>query len=267
MRAVVFVALHVCAFVAAAACASVPVPVQSNPVVKKKDAVDDVVPKPPPLGLYALDDKLKNGTYPTLPPFIQGVTVRLNWKDLQPAEDTYNWTVLDASIERAAALGIKVMLGIMAGEATPHWVYDAGAKPFYMLWDLPFSHPNCSEVAIPIPWDEVFLEKHAQFVQALGERYDSNDHVSAVKLVGINGQTQELLLPNKNVTDCHNGTVWDPTDEWLRVGYLPQKIKATWAKVLSLYQQAFATTTKVVMAGAFPWPGIDEKVGPFIHWC
>lgn len=211
---------------------------------------------PTPLGLYALDDTLKNGTKPTLPPFTQGVTVRLQWSMVQLDATTFNWTGLDASVARAQAAGQQVQIGIHPGTGTPQFVYQAGAARFRMLWDLAFSHPNCTFVSFPIPWDQVYLSYWQKFLQALAERYDNNTAVAGIKVAGLNAQTMELVVPSKNVSDC--GNAWDPTEEWIKLGYTPQRVIDTFTKILGFYQAAFHNTKLVLMTGDFPWPAIDN---------
>jgi hypothetical protein len=100
-----------------------------------------------------------------------GVNPLFTWADLEPAPGVYNWAPLDDVLANAYARGRKIAPRVYtnAGEfeqATPDWVFDAGAAG-YTLGDG-------SPVLQPVPTDEVFAQAFGSFLDALGARYNGN---------------------------------------------------------------------------------------------
>ena len=120
--------------------------------------------------------------------------------------------------------------------------------------ELGLLYKNCSTVPLPLPWCLVFLRNWVAFVAALGERYDGNPAVVAVKVCGINGQTMEQVLPFKNVSDCSPQPV-DPAQQWAAKGYTPAKIVEAWSTIMNAYERAFPRTNLILMTGPWGLPG------------
>ncbi len=92
--------------------------------------------------------------------------LRVYWNKLQPEEDKINFALIDSFIERCTANGQLLNFRVMCQNedmTVPEWALEAGVKsPFY---DNP-----------------VFLEKHANLIKALGERYDGHPGVGFVDI-------------------------------------------------------------------------------------
>ena len=210
-------------------------------------------------GLFALDDIL-GGKMPALPSFTQGVTIRVQWAEVQPTATTFNWTRLDQSVARAQAARRQLQFGVHPGASTPAWVYSAGAVSFPMLWNKPFSHGNCTTVPIPVPWDPIYVKHWTAFVWAFAKRYDHVAAVTGVKFAGLNAQSMENDVPAHNVSGCGGaGVVWDPSAIWQRLGYTPDVVIATFTTLIACYNTAWTNTSVVLMTGNFPWPAIDSS--------
>ena len=51
-----------------------------------------------PAGVATRESVLSN-------PNVDGISIRQDWKDLEPSEGSYNWSFLDSEVARAAAAG------------------------------------------------------------------------------------------------------------------------------------------------------------------
>eukprot|EP00051_Salpingoeca_urceolata_P006455 m.85299 g.85299 ORF g.85299 m.85299 type:complete len:375 (+) comp14840_c0_seq2:132-1256(+) len=212
-----------------------------------------------PSGLYALDPCLHNGTCPSLPSFVQGVYVRVNWDQVQPTKmGPYNWTKIDMTVAHAKAAGHQVTIGVAPGSSSPHWLYEDGVPHFSMTWNFSWGPPRCTEVNVPLFWDPKFLEAYTAFLAALAVRYDAAPTVVGIKVTGVDAETMETVIPTKVIYGCGKQPD-DPIAKWIAVGYTPEKILLAWSTILEAYSAAFQHTSLVLMTGPWPFPGIDAQ--------
>lgn len=111
-------------------------------------------------------------------PGLGAVYLRLPWAFIEPEEGRFAWEVLDTPAQRWIERGRQVCFRITAMEswmrqATPGWVFDAGAKG-YAFDEGRFVEPEYD--------DPVFLEKVENFVAAMARRYDGNPNVCFVDI-------------------------------------------------------------------------------------
>ena len=52
-------------------------------------------------------------------PFMRGVAVQINWRDIEPAEGQFNWSRLDALVAAAEASGKWLRLSVFPGYFLP----------------------------------------------------------------------------------------------------------------------------------------------------
>ncbi len=109
--------------------------------------------------------------------------LRVEWKDLEPAEGKQDWSRLDSAIEAAAKRGQRIAFRIMTTNAhsagyycSPKWLFDLGCKSWD--YDVGGADPTSGGKAIrriePDYADPLYLSKHAAFIKALGARYDGH---------------------------------------------------------------------------------------------
>lgn len=105
------------------------------------------------------------------------------WKDLEPSEGVYDWTILDERLNYAKELGCTAVVRIAphalsAQEDIPGWLRERYPEmPEYPFWRI---DPNTTEY--PRLW--------ARIVRAFAERYDGHPVLSAVdiSIVGAWGE-------------------------------------------------------------------------------
>lgn len=59
-------------------------------------------------------------------PWYKGTVVQIDWKDIEPANNAFDFTPLDAKIKTAVDNGLYVMFMVYHSYCSPKWLYDAG---------------------------------------------------------------------------------------------------------------------------------------------
>lgn len=178
-------------------------------------------------------------------PRVDGVALRHGWDQIEKADGKYDWSYLDRQVAAAVKARKKVSLSVSAGNATPDWVYAAGAKSFT------FKEGKAAH-QIPVPWDPVFLAKWQRFIRALGGRYADQSAVVLVKITGINSTTPETMLPA------------DPPDlkNWVKAGYTQRKVEDAWVKMADAFAKSFPQSRVALVVVAQGLPAIDDQGKP-----
>ncbi len=198
-------------------------------------------------------------------PYVDGIALRSKWNQVEPREGIYNWADLDKEVFDAVANGKKVSLQVTPGIWTPDWVYTAGAKAFWFKWDKKYwGQPVGTDIRIPIPWDNVYLDKWLQFIRALGEHYASNPNIVLIKMTGVNCSTEETYLPssiNEALTDIKGNFVCMSNNDvanWQKAGYTRLKVEKAWRAITDTFAQAF-TNQSLAIQIVESFPPIDDN--------
>lgn len=152
-------------------------------------------------------------------PYVDGILVRVAWKDLETADNTYNWALIDSQITAAQTYGKKIALAVGGGPNSPTWLFNQGAQ--FLSFTIPFSG------TIPIPWDTIFLTKWTEFITALGNRYADDTTIQLVYLTHSTSNGFEMQLP------------FNPTPSYTSIGYTDQKVIDSWKQIIDTYNTAF----------------------------
>ncbi|MBI3257881.1 MAG: T9SS type A sorting domain-containing protein [Ignavibacteriae bacterium] len=152
-------------------------------------------------------------------PYVNGILVRVAWKDIETSDNSYNWALIDNQITLAETYGKKISLAIGGGPNSPGWLYSLGTQS--ISYTIPFSG------TIPIPWDTTFLAKWTEFVTVLGNRYAKNTTIQLVYITNSSGNGFEMQLP------------FNPTPSYSTIAYTDQKIIDSWKKVIDIFNNSF----------------------------
>lgn len=215
-------------------------------------------------GVYALSGQDQSSPSAVIGnPNVDGLALRYSWDELEPNEGVFDWSKIDHEIAQARAHHKKVSLSITPGVRTPAWVYAAGSAQFKFVWDKPWGAPVCSQQKIPLPWDPVFLSKWKTFVRQLGRKYGTDPTLVCVKITGINGATQEAILPHssnrpiaRRGATCSSG---DEVERWRHLGYTRSMIAKSWRTIAVTFGQSFPDKMLGVMLTAGGFPPIDAS--------
>jgi len=62
-------------------------------------------------------------------PWYKGTVLSVNWRDIEPADNSFDFSPLDRKIQQAVANGLYVMPMVYHGHLSPEWIYSAGVTP------------------------------------------------------------------------------------------------------------------------------------------
>jgi len=129
-------------------------------------------------------------------PEVNGLSVLLPWRELEPSEDHFDWTKLDNLLSQVKAKNKTLIFRISTcgvdGSVlsdTPEWVFEAGAK------SLAYKDENGKEHKMPIFWDTTYLPRWNNFVVALGKKYDKNPNLHSVGITGGGSRGSMQVVP------------------------------------------------------------------------
>ena len=129
--------------------------------------------------------------------YVKGVLIRVQWKDLEPYPNHYNWELIDNQLTLVNKYQKKWSLGVLAGSMSPKWLYD-NFNVGYM--NLLFRQ---NPVKIPHIYDDNLQIRFKKLIDNISNRYNSNHllelvYLPQMTLNGIeghfNGMTNETML-------------------------------------------------------------------------
>ena len=172
-------------------------------------------------------------------PYVSGVAVQIDWRDIEPVERKPDWSKLDALFAAAEAKKKWVQLDIYAGFFSPEWALE-GAKTdsFTIMYG-----PGHDQVAkLPMPWDRVYLRRWFTFLRLLGERYGRSPAFKMIAAGGPTSVSEEMTLP-----------VSPEAIQKLRSdGYTPAKYLGAWEETFHVYAETFPNQCVSIAAPSVP---------------
>lgn len=181
---------------------------------------------PPPSGIFCSCPPTisTSGTGSVVPSvaaksFVNGILVRIGWKDIEPVDNSYNWALLDNQIAVANTYGKKISLAIGGGPNTPSWLYTLGVPTY--SYSVPFSG------TIPIIWNTTFINKWTEFISALGNHYKNDTTIVLVYITNATTNGYEMQMP------------YSPTPSYSSSGYADSKVIDSWKQVIDTFLVAF----------------------------
>jgi hypothetical protein len=67
-------------------------------------------------------------------PWLKGHVVTIGWKEIEPANNQFDWSKLDTQIPKVATQGLSVMVLVYTGEQAPPWLYSNGVPVVSTDW-------------------------------------------------------------------------------------------------------------------------------------
>jgi len=190
--------------------------------------------KPGPHGIFALlpafnSDRRVNLAGPVWSnPIVRGVRVRTVWRNVQPNENSIDWSYLDEAVDLAARNKKFLGLSVAAGIFTPDWVYREGSERFDFTLTGPFRPTR--KMTMPEPWDDQFLKTWGRMIRAIGKRYDGNANVGYVVMGGLGFSIESFYV--KTPQDIAKLQSLGGATRWLEGA----------KHIVDLYAEAFPTT-------------------------
>ena len=159
-------------------------------------------------------------------PYIDGVALQIRWRDIEAIQGNPDWSKLDQLFTAAEASRKWVQLLIFPGFFSPPWALEGVKTEMFPIQYGPDKH---TVEKLPLPWDEIYLNRWFAFVKQLSDRYGKSPAFRVVAAAGPTSVSAEFTLPSK------------PEDvrTWLNVGYTPRKYIAAWQKTFRIYASNF----------------------------
>jgi hypothetical protein len=105
--------------------------------------------------------------------------IRVDWRNLNPAEGVYDWGLIETLRQQMLAVGGQISFRVRTsrpppwgeGNVTPQWLLDQGVQVFYG-----------SGGSEPVYSDCRFLDAHARFIDAMRQKYDGDPDVAFIDI-------------------------------------------------------------------------------------
>jgi hypothetical protein len=176
-------------------------------------------PTPPsPLGVSSRLQSLDVVT-PTAPehaehPDLALVSAMAPWRALEPTDDAFDWSQLDANVADARDHGYRLIVRIMAGRVAPTWLAEQGARMIEVYGSDPNAIDHCDVLRVPAPWDPVLETEYRELMDALGAWLRGSDgaggtradHVAIVPVAMPTVLGSEMTLSYGPPGPCPQGT-------------------------------------------------------------
>jgi len=159
-------------------------------------------------------------------PFVSGVAVQINWRDIEPVQGNPDWSKLDALFAAAESSKKWVKLAIFPGFFSPEWAL-VGAQT--ELFAIPYGPGHGTLMKLPMPWDRVYLDRWFAFVKQLGNRYGKSPAFRMIAAAGPTSVSEEMTLPNGPPA----------IQKWLKNSYTPSKYLGAWEETFHVYADSF----------------------------
>lgn len=163
---------------------------------------------------------------------VDGSVVRAHWSFIEPSNDAYNWSMLDADIARAEQYGKDVVLEVIAGYYAPDWVKNSVPAEQTVC----FTHERLGYICAPFPWNTTYLGYWYEFVDALGARYRDNTTVKVVRATGPSAFSE--INVHGDIAD-YGGLTREQIKE---------QLKTAWKGTIDRYETAFEGKKVIVVA-------------------
>ena len=192
-------------------------------------------------------------------PRTNGISATIDWRQLEPGEEKYDWTAVDNLLHLCQAAKKTLILRVSTcgidGPAdegktscdTPAWVFEAGAK------SVKYLDKDGKANLMPLFWDQTYLAAFSNFISEMGSRYDKNPLLHSVGITGGGFLGGTSLVPTTTLGNKSDKTATaetgfgsaDQIETHLRKkeGLNQKQIIDHWKYVADLFPQAFPNTT------------------------
>ncbi len=154
------------------------------------------------------------------------MSIRQDWRDLEPTEGVFNWNFLDSEVARATAAGKMVLLRINTQFAKPEWVTNAVAQAGGAFFTF---DKDGVPTTIPVFWDPTFLAKKKAMIAALGAHFTNHPAIKIVWTSFANANSEDWSVPHTQAEIA----------AWQAVGYTSEKLLEAGRQVIEASMTAF----------------------------
>src|SRR5271169_2677562 len=207
----------------------------------------DTIPRGLAVVLHSGEKNYQSMNLQTLSnPFMSGVSVQINWRDIEPVQGKPDWSQLDKLFAAAEASKKWVQVAIFPGFFSPAWALE-GAKTD--LFTIPYGPGHGTVARLPMPWDRVYLDRWFAFVKQLGERYVNSPAFRVIAAAGPTSVSEEMTLPHSQ----------EAMQKWRNASYTPAKYLGAWEETFHIYADSFPNQCVSLAAPGLPILGPGPK--------
>ena len=189
-------------------------------------------------------------------PDVDGISVHEKWWHLEPSEDVYDWSTLDAYVARITPFGknILIRIGTMGGRYslggnTPDWVMDAVGANTITYYDS-----GRVLRTIPLFWDQTFLNKKIAMIAAIGARYSGNHLVKVATASFANRHSEDWSVPDSTQIDGIPPAGSSEASRMLAAGYTHQKMVDAGTQIMDAAMAAWPNQVIYMAIGRIDRP-------------
>ena len=167
-------------------------------------------------------------------PNISGLVCRFTWESCEPTPDSYNWSFVDAEIQKAKNSNKKISLQPLG---LPAWMKTFPNVQVYYSIDKNQYHSTYGKViSNVIPWNKTYLDRVDKLIQQLAIKYANDTTVSYVNAIG--GQISRNM-PDTVLIDT---TLKTKAAFWKAFPYNADTVAKKMLPVIDIYMANFPKT-------------------------
>ena len=203
-------------------------------------------------------------------PALASVSVMAPWRALEPQDQVFDWTQMNASVEDARVNGYDLILRVMAGRMVPGWLIDpsapASAASVRMLGTDQNAADYCNWIDVPVPWDPVLRAHYVELMHEIGRWLDEDDgaggrkadHVRLVPISMPSALGTEMVIGYGGSVTCPDAKdgaglnlAATNREAWDAVGSEANRrawVEAAWRDAIAIHMQALPVDVPSVLA-------------------
>jgi hypothetical protein len=210
-----------------------------------------------PSGLIAYDIYQPGATsfapdifYPANKGDFAGLDLAIQWCNLEPRFDRFNWAPIETVMNEAQAAGMFVILSVIPGFESPPWVFR---QPGVQYTESSFSYHSVVTPPrlLPLPWNTAYLNLWYGFLRHMASEFRNDTNFVMLEAGGPTSVSDEMSLPDwtgETATRPNGDPDYDPAQKalsgsdiamWEALDYNPATYVAAWARTFHMYRKIF----------------------------
>ena len=199
-------------------------------------------------------------------PQLELVSAMAPWRAIEPTDDAFDWSQLEANVADARERGYRLIVRVMAGRVAPPWLADRGASTIEVYGSDPNAVDHCDVVRAPVPWDPILVEEYRELLGALGSWLRGSDgaggtradHVALVPVAMPTLLGSEMTIAYGPPGVCPAGTAAAGLDlrtanrsAWDAVAAEPERqtlLERAWREAIEIHRSTLPPPTASVIA-------------------
>jgi hypothetical protein len=185
--------------------------------------------------------------------WVQGVVINLDWKFVEPSQNSFNWAPLDKTATAWADAGKHIVLVVRAADEVGGGCSAGGSGQMLPGWEITALHKDpgrtgtfCDKALnslVPDWFSGTFQSDFLTFIKALGAHVSKQSYFSSISYarigVGLGGEAF-YLMPGQNGYNADKS--WMETN-W---HYTPRAWESFQETMLAAYDAAFPPPVQVI---------------------